>query len=199
MSFVDRLFGKPLATSEEGEQRVGPFAGIPMLGLDALGSAAYGPEAALTLLIPLGALSVAYIGPISAIKCAGAFGQHRLCRFPTPVPGDRARRLFATRVCHTRSPFGVFAGHLCVDRVRRNSADRVRRHYRPTHSAVCSRRVSRVYTLTGWHGCSLAQAGRAERWSFDAVEWRRCAGNRPHAARSYWSQSLAKEPGSRWS
>lgn len=67
MSVIDRLFGKPLATSEEGEQRVGPFAGIPMLGLDALGSAAYGPEAALTLLIPLGALSVAYIGPISAI------------------------------------------------------------------------------------------------------------------------------------
>ena len=64
---IDRLFGKPLATSEEGEQRVGTIAGIPMLGLDALGSAAYGPEAALTLLIPLGALSVKYIGPISAI------------------------------------------------------------------------------------------------------------------------------------
>jgi len=38
-----------------------------MLGLDALGSAAYGPEAALTLLIPLGAAGVSYIGPISTL------------------------------------------------------------------------------------------------------------------------------------
>jgi amino acid transporter len=56
-----------LATDEEGEQRVGIFTGIPMLGLDALGSAAYGPEAALTLLIPLGSTGLAYIGPISAL------------------------------------------------------------------------------------------------------------------------------------
>ena len=55
MSLTDYLFGRRLATDEEGEQRVGVWAGIPMLGLDALGSAAYGPEAALTLLIPLGA------------------------------------------------------------------------------------------------------------------------------------------------
>ena len=43
------------------------LAGIPMLGLDALGSAAYGPEAALTLLIPLGAAGVWYIGPITLL------------------------------------------------------------------------------------------------------------------------------------
>ena len=41
-----------------------------MLGLDALGSAAYGPEAALTLLIPLGAAGVGYIGPISTLIIA---------------------------------------------------------------------------------------------------------------------------------
>lgn len=67
MSLADRLFGEPLASQDEGDQRVGPLTGIPMLGLDALASAAYGPEAALTLLIPLGALGVAYILPISAI------------------------------------------------------------------------------------------------------------------------------------
>ena len=50
MSLLDYLLGRRLATYEEGEQRVGVIAGIPMLGLDALGSAAYGPEAALTLL-----------------------------------------------------------------------------------------------------------------------------------------------------
>ncbi len=67
MSLLDYLLGRPLATYEEGEQRVGVIAGVPMLGLDALGSAAYGPEAALTLLIPLGATGVSYIGPISTL------------------------------------------------------------------------------------------------------------------------------------
>ena len=67
MPLMDYLFGRRLATYEEGEQRVGVIAGIPMLGLDALGSAAYGPEAALTLLIPLGAAGVPYIGPISTL------------------------------------------------------------------------------------------------------------------------------------
>src|SRR6516162_2015368 len=70
MSLLDYLLGRPLATYEEGEQRVGVIAGIPMLGLDALGSAAYGPEAALTLLIPLGAAGVGYIGPITALITA---------------------------------------------------------------------------------------------------------------------------------
>src|SRR5262249_43398506 len=70
MALTDWLFGRHLATDEEGEQRVGVLAGIPMLGLDALGSAAYGPEAALTLLIPLGLLGVGYIGPISALIIA---------------------------------------------------------------------------------------------------------------------------------
>ena len=70
MSLKNLLFGEPLATQEEGKQRVGPLAGIPMLGLDALASAAYGPEAAMTLLIPLGALGVGYVGPISIIIIA---------------------------------------------------------------------------------------------------------------------------------
>ena len=67
MSVADYLFGRPLASDEEGEQRVGVGAGIPMLGLDALGSAAYGPEAALTLLIPLGAAGIGAIGPITLV------------------------------------------------------------------------------------------------------------------------------------
>ncbi len=66
MSFLDLLLGKPLATSAEDGERIGPAAGIPIFGLDALSSAAYGPEAALTLLIPLGALGIAYIVPISS-------------------------------------------------------------------------------------------------------------------------------------
>jgi len=70
MALADLIFGRRLASDEEGEQRVGVLAAIPMLGLDALGSAAYGPEAALTLLIPLGATGPAYIGPISALIIA---------------------------------------------------------------------------------------------------------------------------------
>jgi amino acid transporter len=65
MSFLDVLIGKPLPTSDERAEQVGVSAGIPIFGLDALSSAAYGPEAALTLLLPLGAAGVAYIVPIS--------------------------------------------------------------------------------------------------------------------------------------
>src|SRR6202163_3339618 len=65
MSFLAPLIGEPLANSEERGERIGPAAGIPIFGLDALSSAAYGPEAALTLLIPLGAAGIAYILPIS--------------------------------------------------------------------------------------------------------------------------------------
>src|ERR1700755_2791461 len=53
MAIADLLFGKSLATDEEGEQRVGVLAGIPMLGLDALGSAGLG-----------------YVGPITALIVA---------------------------------------------------------------------------------------------------------------------------------
>jgi amino acid transporter len=65
MKVADLLFGKPLPTSEERGEQVGPAAGIPIFGLDALSSAAYGPEAALTLLIPLGMLGVHLIVPVT--------------------------------------------------------------------------------------------------------------------------------------
>src|SRR5580698_1458798 len=65
-NLLNLLLGRPLATSEERGESIGPVAGIPIFGLDALSSAAYGPEAALTLLIPLGLLGVKEIVPISA-------------------------------------------------------------------------------------------------------------------------------------
>jgi len=70
MSLVDKLLGQPLASSEEGGQKIGVFAGVPSLGLDGLSSAAYGPEAALTILLPLGVLGLAYIGPITLVILA---------------------------------------------------------------------------------------------------------------------------------
>jgi amino acid transporter len=65
MPLLDFLFGPPLRSDADREERVGPAKGIPIFGLDALSSAAYGPEAALTLLIPLGAAGIAWIFPIS--------------------------------------------------------------------------------------------------------------------------------------
>jgi len=65
VNIVDALFGRPLATEEEKAERIGWFKGIPIFGLDALSSAAYGPEAALTLLIPLGMAGSRYVWPIT--------------------------------------------------------------------------------------------------------------------------------------
>ena len=54
MKFFDVLFGRPLASNEAQHEQIGIAAGIPIFGLDGLTSAAYGPEAAMALLIPLG-------------------------------------------------------------------------------------------------------------------------------------------------
>lgn len=66
MNILDLVVGKPIKTSDERAEQIGPVQGIPIFGLDGLSSAAYGPEAALSLLIPLGLLGVRYIVPISA-------------------------------------------------------------------------------------------------------------------------------------
>jgi amino acid transporter len=65
LSIIDLLIGRPLASSEERAEQIGVVKGVPIFGLDALSSAAYGPEAALTLLIPLGLAGVPYILPLS--------------------------------------------------------------------------------------------------------------------------------------
>lgn len=64
-SILTLLFGYPLSSEEDVKERIGPITGIPVFGLDALSSAAYGPEAALTMLIPLGLAGVTQIVPIS--------------------------------------------------------------------------------------------------------------------------------------
>jgi amino acid transporter len=66
MNILDLVVGKPIKTSDERAEQIGPAQGIPIFGLDALSSAAYGPEAALSLLIPLGLAGVHYILPVSA-------------------------------------------------------------------------------------------------------------------------------------
>jgi amino acid transporter len=66
-SLTDLILGRRLASDEEEEHRIGPAVGVPVLGLDALASAAYGPEAALTILLPLGALALGQLLPIMTV------------------------------------------------------------------------------------------------------------------------------------
>jgi amino acid transporter len=66
MKLNDLLFGKPLRSSDEAAEKLGPIGGLSVFGLDAFSSAAYGPEAALTLMIPLAVAGIAYIVPITA-------------------------------------------------------------------------------------------------------------------------------------
>jgi amino acid transporter len=65
MKVFDVLFGRPLASNEAHAEHIGVPAGIPIFGLDGLTSAAYGPEAAMALLLPLGFYGVQhYLLPI---------------------------------------------------------------------------------------------------------------------------------------
>src|ERR1700694_418907 len=66
MGLVNVLFGRPLASSEDQGERITSAQGVPTFGLDALSSAAYGPEAALTILLPLGLAGVHYVAPLTA-------------------------------------------------------------------------------------------------------------------------------------
>jgi amino acid transporter len=64
MEFRRLLLGRRLANREHEERKIGAFEGIAAMGLDGLGSSAYGPEAALAVLAGLGAASSAYILPV---------------------------------------------------------------------------------------------------------------------------------------
>lgn len=70
MSLRDFLFGRPLATEESEGERVGAFRGLPILGLDALASASYGPEALLTVLLPLSVAGLRYVTPLTLLIVA---------------------------------------------------------------------------------------------------------------------------------
>jgi amino acid transporter len=65
MSLTKLLIGRPVANREAEGQKLGILSGIPAMGLDGLGSAAYGPEAALTILAAAGAAGLTAIGPIT--------------------------------------------------------------------------------------------------------------------------------------
>src|SRR5438105_4819099 len=65
MSLMRLLLGRPIANREAETRKLGVLDGLPAMGLDGLGSAGYGPEAALTVLAVTGAAGLAWIGPIT--------------------------------------------------------------------------------------------------------------------------------------
>ena len=64
MRLFELLLGRALRSDEEQVQRIGVLTAIPVLGLDALASASYGPEAAMTVLLPIGEAASAWVRPI---------------------------------------------------------------------------------------------------------------------------------------
>jgi amino acid transporter len=88
MSPIDAILGYPIASNEAGEQRISSAAGVPTFGLDALSSASYGPEAALTVLLPLGAsgLTLIFLITVAIVVLLGiVFASYRqtITAYPT--------------------------------------------------------------------------------------------------------------------
>jgi len=87
-SLLDFLFGRRLSSDEDLKEQVRASAGVPVFGLDALSSAGYGPEAALTILIPLGIAGVAYTIPSASrsLLCSVLFTSRIGRRSPLTQP-----------------------------------------------------------------------------------------------------------------
>ena len=66
-SITSLFLGRTIANREADELKIGVFEGVPAMGLDGLGSAAYGPEAALTILAGAGAAGLGVVNPITWI------------------------------------------------------------------------------------------------------------------------------------
>ncbi len=62
MSILNNLFGRILASGAAIKEKLSAVMGVPLLGLDALSSTGYGPEAALSILLPLGGMGFYHRG-----------------------------------------------------------------------------------------------------------------------------------------
>ncbi len=65
MSLITTLLGRRLANQEAEGRKIGALEGVPAMGLDGLGSAAYGPEAMLTVLAAVGSAGLGAVQPIT--------------------------------------------------------------------------------------------------------------------------------------
>ena len=70
MSLRDLLFGRKLANTEAEGQRMGLVPALPAMGLDGLSSAAYGPEATLSILAAAGGAGIGFVTPVTAVIIA---------------------------------------------------------------------------------------------------------------------------------
>jgi amino acid transporter len=73
VNLQDLVFGRRLRSSDVAHERIGMPTGVSVLGLDALSSAAYGPEVALLVLMPLGVVGSRALVPILACIVALLF------------------------------------------------------------------------------------------------------------------------------
>jgi amino acid transporter len=64
VDLISILIGRRLSNPEGKARKITALEGFPAMGLDGLSSSAYGPEAALTVLLPLGAAGLGEIRPI---------------------------------------------------------------------------------------------------------------------------------------
>ncbi len=115
MSISERLFGRPLRSDEEEAERIGMFTGVAVLGLDALASAAYGPEAALTVLIPLRSLAPLYIVSITLCILALLTAVYLSYYQTIEAYPDGGGTFTVSKQNLGRTPGLVGASALCVD------------------------------------------------------------------------------------
>lgn len=117
MSLWGVLLGRRLASAEEDAEKIGPREGVPVLGLDALSSAAYGPEATLTVLLVLGASGLTYMPWLTlAIVTLLIFVYLSYRQTIAAYPGGGGSYIVARRNLGTR--FGLLAAaSLSIDYV----------------------------------------------------------------------------------
>jgi hypothetical protein len=96
MNLSSILIGRRLANQEGEARKITAIEGVPAMGLDGLGSSAYGPEAGLTIFISLGAEGLHLVRPImAAILVLLALLYLSIGRRSRPIPA---------MVVHTQSP-----------------------------------------------------------------------------------------------
>lgn len=60
MQLINTILGRPFPSGEKKKTKLTVITGVPLLGLDAFASTAYGPEAALLILLPLSLVGLQY-------------------------------------------------------------------------------------------------------------------------------------------
>src|SRR5579875_2618095 len=69
-SLANLVFGRAIANVQAQSKSLTVFEGVPAMGLDGIGSASYGPEAALSILVAAGSSGLHALGPVTAVTIA---------------------------------------------------------------------------------------------------------------------------------